>query len=162
MAYLCILSLGSRKHLKDFFAFSLVNERSATKSCSYDFVTLPRWSTLLVRSGEGDLVTMCWMTMAPESTTGESEKTCPASGTRGEENHFGIAGERSDDFRYGFPSTGCLWHSSRSQCLSQQFETTTLMDYAIIHSLINILSIIHFTNNYEFSCSNYSDKTRKA
>ena len=131
MAYLCVFSLGSRKRPKDFFAFSLVNERSATKPCSYNFVTLPRWSTLFVRSGEGDLVIHC-MTMARESTTGENEKARPASGIRCGENHFGIAGERRDDFRYGSPILCSLLDglpvalvNLKCQCLSQQLETTT-------------------------------------
>ena len=41
MAYLCVFSLGSRKCPKDFLAFCLINERSTTKSCSYNLVTLP-------------------------------------------------------------------------------------------------------------------------
>ena len=70
------------------------------------------------------------MTMAVDSTTGESEKARPASGTRGEENHFDIAGERSDDFRYGSPILCSLLDSQfvalvkkSMLCLSQQLET---------------------------------------
>lgn len=41
------------------------------------------------------------MTVAPESTTGESEKVGPASGIRCEGNPFSIADERNDGFQHG-------------------------------------------------------------
>ena len=103
MAYLCIFSLGSRKHLpKDFLAFCLTHGRSeSTKSCSYNFGTLPRWNTSLVCLGR-DSIMHC-MTMAPGSTTGESEKAHPASGIRREGNPSSIAGERGDDLQQSSP-----------------------------------------------------------
>jgi len=45
---------------------------------------------------------MCCMTMALESTTGESDKARPAPGIRCEGNRFSIESERNGDFRYGF------------------------------------------------------------
>ena len=157
MAYLCVFSLGSRKHLKDFLAFCLINERSTTKSCSYNLVTLLRWSTLLIYPGEGNSV-MCCMTLAPESMTGETDKVCPASSIRCEGKCFSIAGgtmlevivlSKNNDFQHGspilcsllnIPWRSCLWHSQKvSMIISAAWDSLwhESMNYCIIHRLIH-------------------------